>query len=201
MTDICWDNQIWTDTKGFRDPYATVTSYPNKMRENLRATDWNNLGWLQGLHYDLVILHFCCVAPYEFLRNSTPFSRLAEYFESDYIHSVTRDTVKLTLLTTKWPVLAYIFKLKDIWHQSKDKHQNYIEETDVLTIELFYVSRLRESNPRVLIGSWLQVRRSRPLCQAGINSKIKIKSNFKIESSWNWTKYPMIINRVLYQMS
>ena len=30
MTDMCWDNQIWTDTKGFREPYATVTSYPNK---------------------------------------------------------------------------------------------------------------------------------------------------------------------------
>ena len=41
---------------------------------------------------------------------------LAEYFESDYIHSVTRDTVKLAMLTTKWPVLAYISnsKISDI---------------------------------------------------------------------------------------
>ena len=132
-------------------PMLPLHHIPIKMRENLRATDWNNLGWLQGLHYDLVILHFCCVAPYELLRNSTPFSRLAEYFESDYIHSVTRDTVKFTLLTTKWPVLAYIFKLKDFRHQSKDKHQNYIEETDVLTIELVCVSLLVELNGHLKI--------------------------------------------------
>ena len=106
---FCTGRRNRTHINGFGDRYSTVKLCPYKSEKICEPRTEETPATVRGLHYHFGFT-FCCVAPYELSRNSTPFTKLSESIPPVYMIIISQHSIITSLVPTQRPVLACIVK-------------------------------------------------------------------------------------------